>query len=169
VIKYFENLAKALFGMPFGELEKVEQEVIKSIAEGEPIAENVNESFQDQSTFGQLLADKISAFGGSWTFIIIFIVVLITWMVVNTVVLTSAEEAFDPYPFILLNLVLSSLAAFQAPIIMMSQNRQSAKDRMEIAENYKVSLKTDLEIIRLHEKIDVLTKMLEERAERDEN
>ena len=158
--KYIDNLAKALLGSSYRDLEKSEQNVIDSIAESESIVENVNEIFHEQLTFGQRLADRISTFGGSWTFIIIFFVILISWMGVNSYIFASSEEAFDPYPYILLNLVLSSLAALQAPIIMMSQNRQTAKDRLDITENYKVSLKTDLEIMRLHQKIDELTEKL---------
>jgi len=158
--KYIEYLAKNLLGSSYSDLKKSEQNVIDSIAESEAIAENVNELFHEQLTFGQRMADRISAFGGSWTFIIIFFVVLLSWMIVNSIYLASPKEAFDPYPYILLNLMLSSLAALQAPIIMMTQNRQSAKDRLDIAENYKVSLKTDLEIILLHQKIDVLTEKL---------
>ncbi|MDH5659716.1 MAG: DUF1003 domain-containing protein [Gammaproteobacteria bacterium] len=165
--KYIENLSKALLGVSYTELEEHQQNVINSIAEAEPIAENVNETFHEQLSFGQLLADKISSFGGSWTFIILFFVLLISWMMINTLYFVSPKEAFDPYPFILLNLVLSSLAALQAPIIMMTQNRQTAKDRMDIAENYKVSLKTDLEIIRLHQKIDSLIETLSTTNEKD--
>ncbi len=159
--KYIEILSKDLLGTSFKDLEQPEQNVINSIAEAEPIAGNTNETFQEQSTFGQRLADRIAAFGGSWTFIIIFATILICWMLINSVYLAAPKEAFDPYPFILLNLALSSLAALQAPIIMMTQNRQAAKDRMDITENYKVSLKTDLEIMRLHQKIDDLTKKLD--------
>lgn len=160
MIKYFENLAKALFGVPYEDLSKSKQRVIQSIAESETIVENVNDKFHDQLTFGQKLADKISAFGGSWTFIIIFLTVLFGWIILNSILLAYQGDAFDPYPYILLNLVLSSLAALQAPIIMMSQNRQTAKDRLDISENYKISLKTDLEIILLHQKIDKLTEQL---------
>lgn len=158
--KHIDKLARGLLDSSYHELEKTEQNVIDSIAESEPIAENVNEIFHEQLTFGQRLADKISYFGGSWTFIIIFFAVLFSWMIINSIYLMPPKQAFDPYPYILLNLVLSSLAALQAPIIMMSQNRQAAKDRLDIAENYKVSLKTDLEIIRLHQKIDQLSEAL---------
>ena len=137
--KYIETLSKALLGTSYNKLDVPEQNVIDSIADAEPIAENINETFHEQLNFGQRLADKISQFGGSWTFIILFFVVLISWMMINTLYFVSPKEAFDPYPFILLNLVLSTLAALQAPIIMMAQNRQAAKDRMDIAENYKVS------------------------------
>ena len=166
--KYIESLAKNLLDTSYNELEKPEQNVINSIAESEPIVEDVNAKFHDQLTLGQRLADKISVFGGSWTFIIIFFSVLLSWMVINSIYLASPKEAFDPYPYILLNLALSSLAALQAPIIMMSQNRQSAKDRLDITENYKVSLKTDLEITRLHQKIDALTEKLSVGIESNE-
>ncbi len=151
------NLAEEHLGSAYKDLEVVEQKVIESIVESEPIAENINEIFHEQLSFGQRLADKISAFGGSWTFIIIFLTILVTWMAVNSFYLVSPKEPFDPYPYILLNLILSTIAALQAPVIMMSQNRQTQKDRLDITENYKVSLKTDLEITRLHKKIDELT------------
>ena len=129
-----------MFGMKYGDLSKTEQHVIESIANQEPIVTNINESFKEQLTFGQRIADKVAEFGGSWTFIIIFVSIMIAWMGSN-IFFFSAQEAFDPYPFILLNLVLSTLAAMQAPIIMMSQNRQSDKDRMAASLNYEVSLK----------------------------
>jgi len=154
------NLAKEHLGSAYKDLEVTEQKVIESIVESEPIAENVNELFHEQLSFGQRLADKISKFGGSWTFIIIFLTILVTWMGVNSFYLVSPKEPFDPYPYILLNLMLSTIAALQAPIIMMSQNRQSQKDRLDITENYKASLKTDLEITRLHQKIDKLTAII---------
>jgi uncharacterized membrane protein len=158
--KYFENLARALFDLKFGELTETEQNVIKSIANQAPIVSNVNQCFKDQLTFGQRVADKVAEFGGSWTFIIIFVCIMITWMGSN-IFLFASDDAFDPYPFILLNLVLSTLAAMQAPIIMMSQNRQSDKDRLAASLNYEVSLKTDLEIIRLHQKLDAMAEKLE--------
>ena len=164
--KYIDALANSLLGSSYKDLEKQEQNVIDSIAEAEPIAENVNELFHEQLTFGQRLADKISVFGGSWTFIIIFLTVLVSWMAINSFYLVSPEEPFDPYPYILLNLMLSTIAALQAPVIMMSQNRHTAKDRLDITENYKVSLKTDLEIMRLHQKIDELTKLVTENNEK---
>jgi len=166
--KYIDNLASALLGSSYNDLEKPEQKVINSIAEAESIVENVNVIFHEQLTFGQRLADKISAFGGSWTFIIIFLSILVSWMAINSFYLISPKQAFDPYPYIFLNLMLSTIAALQAPVIMMSQNRNTAKDRLDITENYKVSLKTDLEIIRLHQKIDELTKILSQNTENNE-
>ena len=160
---YFENLARALLGLSWDELGKAEQQVIESIAEAETLVENVNLKFHDQLTFGQRVADKISTFGGSWTFIIMFILILVFWMILNSWYLVGIDKTFDPYPYILLNLILSTLAALQAPVIMMSQNRQSAKDRLDIHENYKISLRTDLEIIRLHQKLDDLNEILSKR------
>ena len=153
--RYFENLTKALLGMKYGELDSSEKNVIDSIANQKVIVEDVNESFHDNLTFGQKMADKVAEFGGSWRFILIFVSIMASWMLVNTLWL-SGSEAFDPYPFILLNLVLSTLAAIQAPIIMMSQNRQTAKDRMAFSKSYEVNLKTELEIMRLHQKLDEL-------------
>lgn len=153
--KYFENLAKALLGQPFGELSDGEQKVIESIAENTSVAADVNETFHGSLSFGQIVADKIAAFGGSWSFIGLFFAFIIGWMLVNTIWLMG-DHAFDPYPFILLNLGLSSLAALQAPIIMMSQNRQAAKDRLEQQATFEINLKLELELMRLHEKFDEL-------------
>ncbi|UAA40163.1 DUF1003 domain-containing protein [Paraneptunicella aestuarii] len=160
--KYFENLAKALLGMNYSELDQAERNVIDSIANNRPIATDINHSFDEQLTLGQRTADRVAEFGGSWPFIIIFVVVMILWIVLNTVWIIE-KEAFDPYPFILLNLILSTLAALQAPIIMMSQNRQAAKDRMATRLNYEVSLKTDLEIMQLQKKVDELRSLVEKR------
>lgn len=109
-------------------------------------------------TFGERLADKVAEFGGSWTFIISFGTILLSWIVMNTWLLR--QHAFDPYPYILLNLVLSCLAAIQAPIIMMSQNRQETKDRQRAQNDYIINLKAEIEVRNLHEKVDALTKTL---------
>ena len=153
--KYFENLAKALLDQPYTELSHGEQKVIESIAQNTSVSENVNETFQEGLTFGQKISDKIAAFGGSWSFICLFFVFIAGWIVINTFWLAN-EAVFDPYPFILLNLGLSSLAAFQAPIIMMSQNRQTSKDRIKQNIAFEVNLKLELELRRLHEKVDSL-------------
>jgi uncharacterized membrane protein len=118
------------------------------------ITRNVHQEFEGSLTFGQKLADKVAEFGGSWTFIIIFLLVLLAWCALNTIVLLS--RAFDPYPYVFLNLMLSTVAAIQAPLIMMSQNRQAAKDRLVQQHDYEVNLKAELEIMELHEKIDEL-------------
>ena len=168
MMKYFENLAKAMFGVKFHELGDQEQKVIESIANKEPLPENINLLFHEKLTFGQKMADKVASFGGSWTFIILFAILMLIWIAINSW-LVLADQAFDPYPYILLNLALSTLAAMQAPIIMMSQNRQAAKDRFEIAANYEISLKTDIEITRLHQKIDDLTLLLKTQEPIEEN
>ena len=116
------------------------------------VTRNLNEEEEERLTFGQRVADRVATFGGSWTFILLFGGFLLTWMVVNAILL--AQRAFDPYPFILLNLALSALAALQAPVIMMSQNRQSTKDRLKADLDYQVNLKAELEVAQLHGKID---------------
>lgn len=153
--RYFENLAKALLGEPYSQLNEKEQKVIDSIAEQTVVVENVNQSFKESLSLGQRVADKVASFGGSWTFISLFFLIIVLWIVLNTYLATTA---FDPYPYILLNLALSTLAAFQAPIIMMSQNRQAAKDRIKQDAAYEINLKLELEIMRLHSKIDALAK-----------
>jgi uncharacterized membrane protein len=130
-----------------------EKSVLKRLAERQTIAQDINESFDEKRTTGQRLADKVAEFGGSWTFIIVFGVILAVWVAFNSLL---ATRAFDPYPYIFLNLVLSMLAAVQAPIIMMSQNRQAAKDRLDASHDYEVNLKAEIEIMALHEKFDQL-------------
>lgn len=118
------------------------------------ISRNIHKEFEDKLTFGDRLADKVASFGGSWYFIIIFGVVLVTWVITNTLLLGAG--AFDPYPFIFLNLILSMIAAIQAPVIMMSQNRLAAKDRMAMEHDFDVNLKAEVEIMALHDKFDAL-------------
>ena len=137
-----------------GELTSLEQEVVHSLRDYEVLAKNVEAEFEREWSFGERLADRIAAFGGSWTFLLWFGAFLALWILMNSVVLVL--RPVDPYPFILLNLVLSCLAAIQAPIIMMSQNRQEAKDRLRSQHDYQVNLKAELEIRHLHEKIDHL-------------
>lgn len=137
-----------------GELSTLEEEVMKSLREQDILSKDINVEFEGQLTLGQRLADKIAEFGGSWRFIAIFAAMLLVWIAINSVVLMW--RPFDPYPFILLNLVLSCLAAVQAPIIMMSQNRQEDKDRLQSQHDYLVNLKAELEIRHLHEKMDHL-------------
>lgn len=147
------ELAEKLLKTGYDDLPIREQRVLRRMAKRIVISENVNERFHDKLTFGQRLADQVAAFGGSWTFIIIFAVVLAAWVLVNTWLLPQ-PDIFDPYPFIFLNLILSMLAAIQAPVIMMSQNRQTSKDRLAAANDYEVNLKAELEIMNLHEKLD---------------
>jgi len=137
-----------------GELSTLEQEVLRSLREHELLSANPDAEFDRQWTRGERLADRIATFGGSWTFLVSFGVFLVLWMTANSVALWWKPK--DPFPFIFLNLVLSCLAAVQAPIIMMSQNRQEAKDRIRAEHDYKVNLKAELEIRQLHEKIDHL-------------
>jgi len=137
-----------------GELTELDRQVAESIATHETLAENTDEEFEEQWTLAERLSDHLASFGGSWTFIILFGAVLVVWMGFNIVALDAV--VFDPYPFILLNLLLSTLAAIQAPIIMMSQKRQEAKDRLRSQNDYQVNLKAELEIRHLHEKVDHL-------------
>jgi uncharacterized membrane protein len=125
------------------------------------VSRNLNEEELESLTFGERLADRVAAFGGSWTFIICFGVTLALWVGGNSVVL--AQHPFDPYPFIFLNLILSMLAAIQAPVIMMSQNRQGAKDRMKSDLDYRIDLKGEMEIAHLHTKVDQIYEMLQDR------
>jgi uncharacterized membrane protein len=139
-----------------GELSRLDLEVIASLKEQETLTEDLNIEFEKNLSFGSRVADRVATFGGSWTFIIIFFAVLVVWMAVNSTIVLA--RPFDVYPFILLNLVLSCLAAIQAPIIMMSQNRQEARDRKRSENDYQVNLKAELEIRHLHEKMDMLLK-----------
>ncbi len=147
--RYVEDLLRA----ERGEITALEREVVESLRKQEITAANIEDRIDEGRTTGEMLADKVAEFGGSWTFIIAFFVLLGVWMTANV---ASAMRAFDPYPFILLNLILSCIAAVQAPIIMMSQRRQEAKDRRRSENDYRVNLKAELEIRHLHEKIDHL-------------
>jgi uncharacterized membrane protein len=137
-----------------GELSELERQVVESLAREETVSRDVEATWDHRRSLGERVADVVADFGGSWTFISIFFAVLVVWMAFN--VWAASRQVFDPYPFILLNLVLSCLAAIQAPIIMMSQNRQEAKDRLRSENDFRVNLKAELEIRHLHEKIDHL-------------
>jgi len=152
--KYRKRYLEGILKDEVGELSHLEQDVLKSISDNELMSANIEPEIERQLTFGERIADNIAEFGGSWTFIIFFFSFILCWMLVNIVFLS--RDAFDVYPFILLNLILSCLAAIQAPIIMMSQNRQNTKDRRRSEHDYKVNLKAELEIQLLHEKIDHL-------------
>jgi uncharacterized membrane protein len=148
--QYIQNaLTKEL-----GTLTDLEKQVIQTLQNDELITDKLSEEKKENITYGQKLADKVATFGGSWTFISIFAIFLLVWMIINAIVL--ANRSFDPYPFILLNLILSCLAAIQAPIIMMSQNRQEQKDRERAKNDYMINLKSEMEIRLLHEKMDHL-------------
>src|SRR5258705_7433528 len=137
-----------------GELSEIESQVARQAVDHLAIAEQVEEEFRRSVTRGQRIADAVARVGGSWAFVITFVVVLLAWIALNTVLLR--QKAFDPYPYILLNLVLSCIAALQAPVIMMSQNRQDARDRMRSEQDYKINLKAELEIRHLMSKLDQL-------------
>ena len=150
-------LARRILEIGYDDLPPRERHVIERVAKRLAVSRDVSSSFEQGRSFGERLADRIAAFGGSWTFIMLFMGAILIWVLVNTVLLVrSGGEPFDPYPFILLNLFLSLVAAIQAPIIMMSQNRQAAKDRLQASHDYEVNLKAEIEIMALHEKLDEL-------------
>lgn len=134
-----------------GELSRLERDVIESLERHDTVSADVETAFAERRTLGERMSDALASFGGSWTFISLFGLFMLLWMGVNV---AAVVRTFDPYPFILLNLVLSCLAAIQAPIIMMSQKRQEAKDRLRSENDYRVNLKAELEIRHLHEKVD---------------
>lgn len=138
------------------ELSPHERRIVDAILDRAPISRDVREELHARRTLGERLSDRIAAFGGSWTFILSCLGLLVTWMTINQLVLPAYGLAFDPFPFILLNLGLSMLAALQAPVILMSQNRQAARDRADATHDYEVNLKAELEIRHLHDKLDAL-------------
>jgi uncharacterized membrane protein len=147
----------------FAALSTHDQNLVCAIAHRVHTTKDANSAFEAQTTFGQRLADKVAAVGGSWRFVISFGVFLFVWALLNAVIL-SAQERFDPYPFIFLNLLLSMLAAIQAPIIMMAQNRQAEKDRLTTRLDYEVNVKAENEIGRLHERLDEIEHLLRAKA-----
>lgn len=151
--EYREKYISEFLNKKLGNLTEVEKQVIQSVSKNTMISTELEEDEQ-KITFGQKLADKVAEFGGSWGFIIFFMSFLVVWILLN--VFWLSNHGFDPYPFILLNLILSCIAAIQAPVIMMSQNRQEEKDRERAKKDYKINLKSELEIRELHEKIDHL-------------
>ena len=154
LIQYRRLYLTSLIAQEKGELAVIHEDVVNAIKNNSILSENVQDDIEDALTFGQKIADKVASFGGSWAFIITFFSFILIWIVTNILFLTVKE--FDPYPFILLNLILSCLAAIQAPIIMMSQNRQEQKDRKRGEHDYKINLKAELEIKLLSEKMDHL-------------
>lgn len=150
-----DALAERLLRKQAHALEPEEQNVLTGIHQGVPTSRDAAAVADEQSTYGERVSDRVASVGGSWGFIIAFAVVLLGWMILNTDVLSHFGLAFDPYPYIFLNLMLSTLAAVQAPIILMSQNRQAAKDRVAASLDFEVNLRAELEIMRLHEKIDI--------------
>ncbi len=151
-----EDIAARLLGQPYETLDVQTQKVARHVAGRRHIARNLGLAPQAQATFGQRAADAVAAFGGSWIFVGLFTALVCIWVGINVALLATRGSAFDPYPFILLNLFLSMLAAIQAPVILMAQNRQAEKDRASAAHDYEVNLKAELEIMLLHEKIDQL-------------
>lgn len=149
-----KDYVKEVLEDEIGELSALDQEVVESLHQHEILSSDIEKQFEKKLTFGERLSDRIAEFGGSWKFLITFGVVIIVWIAANVVLL--ATRAFDPFPFILLNLILSCLAAVQAPVIMMSQNRAEARDRLRGENDYKINLKAELEIRHLHEKLDHL-------------
>ena len=147
---YYEEILKEERGV----LTQLEEEVFNSLKQHDILSENINEEFDASRTLGERVADRIASFGGSWTFISIFGFVLLVWMGINTFQFLL-DKPFDPYPYILLNLVLSCLAAIQAPIIMMSQNRQAAKDRLSQESDYQINLKSELQIRQLNTRLEL--------------
>ena len=152
--RYRRLYLSSLITQEKGELAAIDRDVLDAIKNNSILSENIQDEIEAELTFGQRIADKVAAFGGSWTFIITFFSFILIWMMINIWFL--ATRPFDPFPFILLNLILSCLAAIQAPIIMMSQNRQEQKDRQRGEHDYKINLKAELEIKLLSEKIDHL-------------
>src|SRR5213595_654740 len=152
--EFRKDYVKEVLEDEIGELSALDQEVVESLEQHEILSADISKQFEKKLTFGERLSDHIASFGGSWRFIILFGAVLFGWIILNAIFLLN--RGFDPYPFILLNLILSCLAAIQAPIIMMSQNRSEARDRLRAENDYKVNLKAELEIRHLHEKIDHL-------------
>lgn len=150
-------LAKRILEIGYEDLPARERHVIERVARRIAVSRDVGTSFEENRSFGERLADRIAAFGGSWRFLMLFGLAIAVWVVINGLLLVKAEAGpFDPYPFILLNLFLSLVAAIQAPIIMMSQNRQAARDRVQASHDYEVNLKAEIEIMALHEKMDEL-------------
>ncbi|AUZ55576.1 MULTISPECIES: DUF1003 domain-containing protein [Stenotrophomonas] len=147
------DTARRLLQRDLEQLTPEERVVVERFISGGRVSRNVRRELHESRTLGERVADRVAEVGGSWTFILCFGVVLVVWMVVNSFLLA---RAFDPYPYILLNLVLSCLAAVQAPIIMMSQNRQAAVDRMRAENDYQVNVKAELEVLQIHEKLDLL-------------
>lgn len=156
MIERAKAIARKHLNKEWEALHEVERHVLTHIAGGEPISRKPAMPAEEKLTLGQRLADRVAAFGGSWPFIILFLSVLAAWVVLNSIVLARYGKEFDPFPYILLNLFLSMLASLQAPIIMMSQNRLSEKDREQAMADYEVNLKSELEIRMMHDKIDEL-------------
>jgi len=154
--EHAKDIAKKHFKRDWESLHEVERHVIDHVLEGTTASRLPKHLTDEKLTFGQRLADRMAAFGGSWPFIVIFLGALLFWVALNSLVLARVGLEFDHYPYILLNLFLSMLASLQAPVIMMSQNRQAEKDRQQALADYEVNLKAELEIRMMHDKVDEL-------------
>ena len=154
--------ARRLFRLEWQHLSAHEREVIEAVLHRTHVPRDANEVFADQRTFGERASDTIAAFGGSWTFIFLFFSWLVFWAVLNTDILGPRHEAFDPYPYVFLNLILSMLAAVQAPIIMMSQNRQADRDRIDAEVDHEVNVRSELAIRNLEERLHAIEGHLDE-------
>jgi uncharacterized membrane protein len=150
------QLARQLLDSGLTRLSEREQRVIVLIAKRSHVARNVDTVLAERQTFGERLADRVAQLGGSWGFITVFTGMLVAWVLLNTVVLATYGGRFDPYPYIFLNLILSMVAALQAPVILMSQNRQAARDRLAASLDYEINLKAEVEIMALHDKLDAI-------------
>ena len=162
-----KDLARSILRREWETLNRWEQRVLEAFRERRPVSRNIQKEHEDRLTLGERVADRVAMFGGSWTFISLFVAGLAAWVLTNAWVL--ATRAFDPYPFILLNLLLSCLAAMQAPVILMSQNRLAAKDRLRSEHDYEINLKAELEILELHSKLDqVMGSLLKDVVEQQQ-
>lgn len=158
MIRKLDEISEKFFGKKYEHLDEKEKKIVNHLAKRTHVSRNIARDFFEQVTFGQRMADRLTAFAGSWLFIGIFLIILVAWVLLNSFILLKFNKAFDPYPYILLNLFLSMLAAIQAPIILMSQNREASRDRLRAEHDYEVNLKAELEIMALHEKIDEFMK-----------
>lgn len=153
---HLNEVAEKLLAQPYAALDARTQKVVRHVAGRKHIAQDMAAQQAVGSSAGQRAADAVARFGGSWTFISLFAAVMLAWVALNSFILVHYGKSFDPYPYILLNLFLSMLASIQAPIILMSQNRSAEKDRRDAEHDYEVNLKAELEIMLLHEKMDLL-------------
>src|SRR3954470_3273741 len=160
--KHLGEFARRIFRGGFDTLPERERRVVKHFIERASVSRNTNREFEDDRTIGQRVADRVAAFGGSWTFIIIFAAVLLSWVALNSYVLARRGGAFDPFPYILLNLFLSMLAAIQAPVIMMSQNRQDTKDRVRSELDFEVNRRSEFQIQGLAHKLNLVADKIDD-------
>jgi len=150
------DASQMTLGVSYEALDERAQKVAHHVTERTLIAKNIAREFDQKATRGQRAADAVATFGGSWVFLLLFAAIMLMWVVLNSLILVRYQKTFDPYPYILLNLFLSMLAAVQAPIILMSQNRHAERDRINAEHDYEVNLKAELEIMLLHDKLDLL-------------